>query len=173
MKKVLAVAVILLFLGVGVQPALANEVSNTVSDVDEDCLECQPVNRIDILKVKLLMIRVEAFTNVILSRFGHIPEIREKCEEISDRITNFQEMYNDLKLGSLNWDFPIICAFLESNYKSLGNFSVFIYEISDIFDPNGGIYVILVLMYYSVASLCVIIYMYFAEPLNCEWTQLV
>ena len=121
MKKVLAVAVILLFLGVGVQPALANEVSNTVSDVDEDCLECQPVNRIDILKVKLLMIRVEAFTNVILSRFGHIPEIREKCEEISDRITNFQEMYNDLKLGSLNWDFPIICAFIDTIYTPIYN----------------------------------------------------
>ena len=87
-KKALVFGIIVLFLGVGFQPALADEIStNIVSDVEEDCLECQPVNRVELLKVKLLLIRIEAFTNVILSRFGHIPEIREKCEEASERIS--------------------------------------------------------------------------------------
>ena len=87
-KKALVFGIIVLFLGVGFQPALADEIStNIVSDVEEDCLECQPVNRVELLKVKLLLIRIEAFTNVILSRYGHIPEIREKCEEASERIS--------------------------------------------------------------------------------------
>ena len=94
-SKGLAVAVIILFLGVGIQPALADEIStNIVSDVDEDCLDCQPVNRVELLKVKLLLIRIEAFTNIILSRFGHIPEVKEKCEEILDIINS--EGLNDI-----------------------------------------------------------------------------
>ena len=92
MKKALVICIILLFLGVGFQPALANE----VSDVDEDCLECQPVNRIDLLKVKLLLIRVEAITNVILSKYGHIPEVAEKCKVASDKISILKDMNEEL-----------------------------------------------------------------------------
>ena len=91
----ICVGITILFLGVGFQPALANEIStNIVSDVDEDCLDCQPVNRVELLKVKLLLIRIEAFTNIILSRFGHIPEVKEKCEEILDIINS--EGLNDI-----------------------------------------------------------------------------
>ena len=53
----------------------------------EDCIECQPVNRVDLLKVRLLLIRLEVFTNIILSRLGHIPEVEEKCQEASERIS--------------------------------------------------------------------------------------
>ena len=96
MKKALVCGVILLFLGVGFQPALANKVSiSSVSDVEEDCLECQPVNRVELLRVKLLLIRLEVFTNVILSKFGHIPEIREKCEEASERISEISITSNN------------------------------------------------------------------------------
>ena len=86
-KKALVVGIIVLFLGVGFQPALANEVSIAkTSDVEEDCLECQPVNRVDLLRVRLLLIRLETITNIILSKFGHIPDIEEKCGEILDII---------------------------------------------------------------------------------------
>ena len=76
MKKAIVIGVILLFLGVGFQPALA------VSDVDKDCLECQPVSRVDNFRVKLLFIRLEVVINVILSKFAHIPEIVTICKEI-------------------------------------------------------------------------------------------
>ena len=92
LKNSIVFGVILLFLGVGFQPALSNEISTNPVSVDEDCFECQPVNRVDLLKVKLLLIRVEAFTNIILSRFSHIQEIREKCEEASERISEISEL---------------------------------------------------------------------------------
>ena len=89
LRKVLVVGIIVLFLGVGFQPAFANEINTTiVSDVDEDCLECQPVNNVDILRVRLLVIRIKAITNVILSRFGYIPEVKEKCEEVLELINS-------------------------------------------------------------------------------------
>ena len=102
--KVLVVCIIVLFLGVGFQPALANEISTTtVSDVDEDCLECQPVNRIDLLKVRLLLIRVEVLTNILMQRFGHIPEIKEKCEEISNRISKLQVLNENSFICDFLW----------------------------------------------------------------------
>ena len=92
----------------------ANEISkNVVSDVDEDCLECQTVRKVDILKVRFLLIKIEAFTNIILSKFGHIPEIRKKCGEISEGIITFREEINNLKSSFLDSDFPIFCKFLE------------------------------------------------------------
>ena len=105
--KILVVGIIVLFLGVGFQPALANE----ISDVEEDC-GCQPVSRVDLLKVKLLLIRLEAFTNVILSKYEHIPEIQEECGEILDRITSLREMNDEFESHLLLNDEHPWCKFL-------------------------------------------------------------
>ena len=133
MKKALVIGVILLFLGVGFQPALANEIStNIVSDIEEDCLDCQPINRVELLRIKLLLIRLEVFTNIVLSRFGHIPEIEESCQKISNRVTTFREMINELK-HDLPWDEnPIICTILASIIFPIwivGGYFAILYEI--------------------------------------------
>lgn len=88
-------------------------ITNVVSanEVDEDC-GCQPMNRVDLLRIKLLMIKLEVFTNIFLSRFGHIPEVEGKCKEISNKVTTLREMINELN-PDLPWgDNPIICTIL-------------------------------------------------------------
>ena len=103
--KTFVLVIIVLFLGVGFQPALANEIpTNIVSDVDEDCLECQPVSRIDLLKIRLLLTRIEVFTKIIMQRFGHIPEVSEKCDEI----------LNIIDSSNIQWDYPLMCVILIS-----------------------------------------------------------
>ena len=92
----------------------------------EDCVECQPMNRVELLKVKLLLIRIEAITNIISSKLGHITEIAEKCEEISEGITTFREKIDNSKVRTLDWDFPIFCKFLENWINRF-------YEITDVF----------------------------------------
>ena len=117
LKKGLVIGIIVLFLGVGFQPALANEIStNMVSDVDEDCLECQPVNRVEILKVKLLLIRIEAITNILLSRFGHITEVKEKYQELSDRIITLRKMNEEFKSNLLLNDDSPICKLIMTSF---------------------------------------------------------
>ena len=134
MRKVLVVGVILLFLGVGFQPALADEVStNIVSDVDEDCFECQPVNRVDLLRIRLLLIRVEVFTNIILSKFGHIPKIQEKCGILSNRVTVLRETVKEFK-PDLPWeDNPNICIILSLLIIQFGLLIEFMGFLSQIF----------------------------------------
>ena len=84
------------------------------------------MNRVALLKVKLLLIRLEAFTNIILTRFGHIPEIREKCEEILDIIDS-----NKL------WDNPIICAVLLSIFIYLLAITGVIHVLYEIFNEKN------------------------------------
>ena len=86
----------------------ANEV------VDEDCLECQPVNRVDLLKVRILLKRIEAFVNIMSLKFNHIPEVKEKCQEVSDEIIALKERVNDLNFDSLSQDNDIYCNILIS-----------------------------------------------------------
>ena len=98
----------------------ANEV------VDEDCLECQPVNRVDLLRVKLLLTRLEVFTNVILSKLGHIPEIEEKCEEILDIIHSNRLL-----------DSPIICAILSIIISPIEKYVSYVIELGKYWREHG------------------------------------
>ena len=90
-----------------------------VSDVEEDC-GCQVVNKYDLFRVKLLLLRLKVFTNILLLRFGYIPEIAEKCQEILDVINSNKQL-----------DFPIICAMLEPIWNQMINI---IREIEDLLE---------------------------------------
>ena len=85
------------------------------SDIDKDCLECQPASRVELLKFKLLMIRLEVFINILSSKFSYIYKIVENDDEISNKLKTFQKMVNEYK-HNLPWDEnPIICTILWLN----------------------------------------------------------
>ena len=144
-KKGLVVGVLILFLSVGLQPALANEVSITKTSESKGDCGCQPVNRAELLRVKLLLIRIEAITNVILSKFGHIPEVAEKCQEITNRIETFKEMNNELKLSSSLWDFQIICSILKNYFGVLNEMYEWIWDL--MYKIQVGIFFFISILY--------------------------
>lgn len=108
-KKVLITGIISLFIGIGLQPAFANEVSiaNT-TDILEGCKCGQPVKNNLIDRLKSLMNRFEKTKYIILRLSKHNPEHEEKYQELYDKITAITEMNNNY-LSDLSWDFPIIC----------------------------------------------------------------
>jgi len=100
--KSLALGVVVLFIGVGIQPAISNEVFIPVtSSSEDDCLECQEVNNVELLKVKLLLLRLEIVTNIILSKLGDIPEIKDKCEKLLDIIHSTPMLGNNVIICNL------------------------------------------------------------------------
>ena len=127
----------------------------------EDC-NCNPVSDSQVVRIERLLDRLESRINFILSRYSHIQEVKEKCEGILELINS-----------DILWDFPIICAFLESIVKSLCNFAEFILEICDVLDPESLIMVIFSLIYLSVMFPATFISYNIARPLGCEWAQLV
>ena len=75
-KKGLVIGVIVLFFGMGFQPVFAveNRVTAYIKEMVEDC-DCQEVDSQNLFRVKLLMNNLKFFTNILIKRFGHIPEI--------------------------------------------------------------------------------------------------
>jgi hypothetical protein len=84
-----------------------------ISDIEKDC-GYQVVNSSDLFRVKLLMLRLKIVTNILLLRFGHIPEVQEQCNEILDVINSNKQL-----------DYPIICAILEPIFYLLVNIANF------------------------------------------------
>jgi len=107
MKKIIVFGIICLFVGVGFQPVFAVEsrVSDDKVEKEEDC-DCQEVDSLTLIRVKLLFTQLKIATNILLSRFGHIPEVEEKCKELLDIIDSN---------GQLGEPHPIIfCNILEN-----------------------------------------------------------
>ena len=167
-KKILiVVGITILFLGVGFQPALANEVSiSKTSDIHEDCLECQHISKVELLKVKLLLIRIEAITNIIFSKFSHIPEVKEKCEEVSNRVITIKDKINELKPDSSNFNKLFLCLSLLVILLSLTPAMVILTELFWVFEDNLVISFILTLILMPIYSLMEYI-LYLGESKNC------
>ena len=83
------------------------------SDFDEDC-NCKPINDLQLVKIERLLNRLENRINFILLKYGHIPEVKEKCEEILDVIHSNRVL-----------DYPIICGILLILYNTFSS----LYEI--------------------------------------------
>jgi len=101
MKKIIVFGVIVLFVGMCFQPAFAveNRVSTNKVEKVEDC-DCQEVSNSDFLMIKELLTELDEYTNTIIKRFGHIPEVKEKCQELLDAInidiSTLDELCTDL-----------------------------------------------------------------------------
>lgn len=120
MKKIWVVGIVVLFIGVGVYPAVAVESKSSIDNKhSEDDCGCEVISNPNFIKIKGLLDRLEAYTKILLVLSKHNPEIAEKCQEISDRIITITDKYEELKTEALLDDYPIICAILGIIYTSI------------------------------------------------------
>ena len=96
LSKTLVVAVIVLFIGVGIQPALADVSYTTVSDSDEDCNLCPKVSNLHLVRLKSLLYRLEKYDN-LLSVTGKM-NIKDVAFMMNIDITSTTFWENSLKL---------------------------------------------------------------------------
>jgi hypothetical protein len=115
--KTLAIGIILLFLGVSVSSAISIDTKSTITNIQsEECKECNEVSKSDLVIVERLLNRVEVYSKLLLVLSNNNPEIREKCEELS----NIKD--------TIDWDFPIICNILGSIAFKLEDIADLIWE---------------------------------------------
>lgn len=103
----LAVAIILLFVGVGIQPAFA--VTSNTTESEDDCDICSKASKQYIDRLTTLLDRLEKHNNQLSVLSKHNPEVEEKYQKLSKKIAIFKEMNKEL---NLDWNFPIICTIL-------------------------------------------------------------
>ena len=63
-------------------------ITNVVSANEvEDC-NCNPISDLQVVRIERLLDRLESRISFILLRYGHIPEVEEKCEEVLELINS-------------------------------------------------------------------------------------
>jgi hypothetical protein len=108
-KKTLVIGIILLFIGVSVSSAISVDNKPIVSlDESEECIECRELSNAELVKVKQLINRVEVYSKLLMVLSNYNPEIKDECEEISDKISTLDGLLVRLKPDSpLNNNFTI------------------------------------------------------------------
>ena len=136
---------------------LVMPITNVVSANEIDDCNCNPISDSQVVRIERLLDKVENRINFILLKYGHIPEVKDKCEEILDII------HSNIVL-----DYPIICAFLLILYRTLSSLVV-IFDI--IILNHETLYLIFFPILFPI-GLTLILLMIMVEirgiQLNCE-----
>jgi hypothetical protein len=153
-KKGFVIGVIILFVGLGFQPVFAVENRVNIDNIEmiEDC-ECQEVDSQNLVRVKLLMNNLKFFTNILIKRFGHIPEVKEKCQEVVDLISSSSSFSNPI----------IICLML---YFIVDNLYYLQFLCSNKFVETGRFIYLIIIEILDVPWLTLCIISYYLE---CFW----
>jgi hypothetical protein len=107
-KKILTIlGIVILFLGVGIQPAIA--VTPNTSGIENDCNLCpKKVSKPSLVLIQSLLDRLKYYDNElsVLTKFYFRIGV---YKEISNRLIVLEE----INIGGITyWDFPIICPLL-------------------------------------------------------------
>jgi hypothetical protein len=155
-KKGLVAGIIVLFIGIGVQPAFAVDISNNrPSEYIEDC-GCE-INDNNLVRIKSLLKRIESLLDrveirikLITTLYKDHPEVIEDCEEISEKITTFREMneenFSERISISGSQSNKIICDILEILYLLTFPIVIILTPIRDKYEEGTIIYIMLTLV---------------------------
>ena len=109
MYKALVIGVIVLFIGVGIQPAIA--VTLNSADSEDDCNLCpKKVSKQHIIKLKSLISRLDTLNTKLLTVSKLNPDIEERYQDISDKVAILKDI-NKQYLKNDGWPFPFILIF--------------------------------------------------------------
>ncbi|UCF49034.1 MAG: hypothetical protein JSU91_04610 [Thermoplasmatales archaeon] len=128
--KTLVVGVIVIFIGVGIQPAVAELSNISKSDSKDDCNLCpKKISKSHIILIESLLNRLEKYDNKLSILFKNNPEIEKRNKAFSNRFLILKEINKNF---IFYWNFPIICTFLNIliySYIFLIIFALFIVRI--------------------------------------------
>jgi hypothetical protein len=127
-RKGLVFSIIVLFIGVGIQPAFATESITTIAD-SEDCKDCQVSEEYSLLKVNLMLTRLGVIVNFVSYRFGDIAKVKENCQKIIDVINLFSLTDNETICNIIYTIMTPVDSLIDSfsdTYKYLENISYFL-----------------------------------------------
>jgi len=114
--KTLVVGVILLFIGIGIQPAFA--VKSNFSDTDNDCELCaKKVSTSHLILISGLINIIEKYENQLILSSKQYPQFEEKYKDLFNAITIFSEEINNI---NRNGD-SLICKIIALLCSPLGH----------------------------------------------------
>ena len=173
LKKILAVGIIILFIGVGIQPAFAVDTKTSVvnQQKEENC-GCEVVSKSNLVKVKRLLNRLEVNSKLLSVLSKNHPELVETSEGLSNEITILNGIYKGLKANSLLPENFSICIYLFIIYKFSNPIKKILQDIYENIQKYPYLYYYLygiVLDLYSTFYFIVDEAMFWGDYYNCWW----
>lgn len=110
--KGMVVGVILLFIGISIQPAIAGNPIN--SDNEDDCIVCPKSSKQHFVRFKMLLNKVEALNNKLSAMFKLNPEVAKEYQKLSYKITLLTKINEELKPDILLEKKTIICNIISA-----------------------------------------------------------
>ncbi len=151
--KILAIGIIILFIGAGIHPAFAveNKPSMVNKASEEECWECKEVNDRQLVVLERQLNRLEVYSKLLLVLSRYNPELREISEELLKEISTLKEEL------AYEPPYPILCKIFWGLYIGLYPIVVIIQTLYEYF-PNlreiiYNIASIIVLNYYIIQGL--------------------
>jgi hypothetical protein len=132
--------------------AVENRVNTDNIEMVEDC-DCQEIDRQNLVRLKFLLKNLKFVTNILINRFGHIPEIKEKCQEVVDFIRASSSFSNPV----------IICIML---YLIVDNLHYLQFLCTNKFVETGRFIYLIIIEILDVPWLTLCIIAYYLE---CFW----
>ena len=116
------------------------------SDIYEDC-NCNPtISDLQVVRTEKLLTMLESRINFILLKLGHVPEVKEKCEEVLEVIHSNRVL-----------DYPIICSILLYLGNTLRYIDEFLWSILDNHPNNVILYLIIYPLEVTIVTFIIII----------------
>ena len=126
-KEILILGIIFIFIGVGIQPAFAVEISNDrTSDNVEDC-DCQVDDNYRLEKYKNQIIKLKTYSKLLLTLSKNNPEVEVEYEKLLNDIDLFQEICDDLENNLLVDGRPICKKLKDLRWESFDKFIYYAY----------------------------------------------
>ena len=137
-KFLIVVGITILFLGVGIQPAIA--IIEPEQPVNDDCNLCgKKVSKNHIDRLINVLDKLDKHDNELSALFRLNSELEEKYKAISNRFLVLKEINNDF---NLNRGFPVICSILFIYMLSCADLYLYLYYFCPLFwiiNDIGGV----------------------------------
>ena len=163
--KTLVFGVIVLFIGVGIQPAFAN--THDTYENEDDCELCaKKVSKSQLTLLKNLLNRLEKYDDQLPALSELNPEFKEKYQEAYNKLIIFKKLINEFKSDSSNSNNIFLCLPLLILFVSASLVLVFLNPIYWKFEYNLLINIILTIIQipFDIISLSALT---LGEKLNC------
>jgi hypothetical protein len=173
-KEILIIGIIFLFIGVGVQPAFAVEISNDITTEDNEDCNCKEVDNYKLENFNIQIGKLETFSKLLLLLSNNNPEIKVQYQELLDDINLFEEIYDDLENNIPLGGRPICNILKDLFWKTLDKYSYYANLGVHIYlEENNwvlaSIFISISFIYFSMHIFIDIIYLYLlcdSFPLN-------
>ncbi|KYK23260.1 hypothetical protein AYK21_02870 [Thermoplasmatales archaeon SG8-52-2] len=86
--KTLVIGVVVLFIGIGIQPAIANNVFIKASKSEEDCDICPTIRNQNFVRIKSMLKRLDNNDNTLSVLSKQYPKIAVIYQELSNKVIN-------------------------------------------------------------------------------------